>query len=119
MATSLKKPVQKARKKSRRKKTTSPIIPIPSDWRTTDQDEINRRIVRAKEEAHQISNLDPRYPIFSTFGIASPSGMNYQVEIRNLATRHFSCNCTDFRVNGLGTCKHVEAVLIWMKSSIF
>ena len=115
MATSLKKPVQKARKKSRRKKTTSPIIPIPSDWRTTDQDEINRRIVRAKEEAHQISNLDPRYPIFSTFGIASPSGMNYQVEIRNLATRHFSCNCTDFRVNGLGTCKHVEAVLIWIK----
>ena len=111
MATSIRKPVQKSRKK----KLSGPIIPPPSDWRTTDQDEINRRIQRAIEEDHKVSNLAPSQPIFSTFGVASPSGMNYQVEIRDLAKRHFSCSCTDFRVNGLGTCKHVESVLIWLK----
>src|SRR5262249_31246846 len=25
--------------------------------------------------------------------------------------RQFACDCVDFRINGLGTCKHVEAVL--------
>ena len=28
----------------------------------------------------------------------------------------FSCTCTDFRVNGLGTCKHVEAVLLHLEA---
>ena len=34
------------------------------------------------------------------------------MEIRDLAQRRFACTCTDFRINGLGTCKHVEAVLM-------
>ncbi|NCQ36381.1 hypothetical protein GW813_15165, partial [bacterium] len=38
--------------------------------------------------------------------------MSYEVEIRDVASRQFSCTCTDFRINGLGTCKHVEAVLL-------
>lgn len=45
----------------------------------------------------------------------SPSGLIYQVEARDLATRAFSCTCPDFRTAGLGTCKHVEATLIWLK----
>ena len=38
--------------------------------------------------------------------------MTYQIEIRDLIDRHFSCSCTDFRINGLGTCKHIEALLL-------
>ena len=41
--------------------------------------------------------------------------MTYQVEIRDLKDRSFSCSCPDFRTAGLGTCKHVEATLIWLK----
>ena len=37
--------------------------------------------------------------------------MSYSVEIRDLKHRDFDCTCTDFRINGLGSCKHVEAVL--------
>lgn len=33
------------------------------------------------------------------------------VEVRDLATRQFHCQCIDFRINGLGTCQHVEALL--------
>ncbi len=86
-------------------------LPPPDDWRTTDQDEINRRRLRAHEEAPRVDNRDPRFPIFSNFDVHSPSGVDYGVEIRDLRGRVFSCTCVDFRVNDLGTCKHIEAVL--------
>ena len=82
------------------------------DWRTTDQDEIKLRQQRAREEQPRVRNLDPVHQIFSQFEVVSRSGMTYSVELRSLAGRVFSCTCTDFRVNGLGTCKHVEAVLL-------
>ena len=98
------------------KKKAAAAIPVPtSDWRTTDQDEILRRVQRARDEKHSITSLRPEFPVFSTFAVKSPSGMTYQVEIRDLATRGFSCTCPDFRTAGLGTCKHVEATLIWLK----
>ncbi len=86
-------------------------LPPADDWRTSDQDEINRRRLRAQEESPRIVNCDERFPVFSNFEVHSPSGVTYAVEIEDLATRQFSCECVDFRVNGLGTCKHVEAVL--------
>jgi hypothetical protein len=88
-------------------------IPVPSqhNWRTTDSDEINRRRIRAREEQARIENISPAHPIFSNFRVQSPSGMVYSVEIRDVAQRHFACTCVDFRINGLGTCKHVEGVL--------
>lgn len=102
-------------KKSAKKKPNAIPSPPANDWRTTDQDEIHRRIQRAIDEKHLIENLDPQHAVFSNFSVQSPSGMNYQVEIRDLKNRAFSCSCPDFRINGLGTCKHVEAALIWLK----
>ncbi len=94
------------------KKKTAPIPISATDWRTTDQDEILRRIQRARDEKHAISNLHPEHPIFSNFSVKSPSGMVYQVEIRDLKDRAVSCTCPDFRTAGLGTCKHIEATVI-------
>lgn len=104
-----------AKKSPKKKKRAAIPLPPASDWRTSDQDEILRRTQRAIDEKHSVRNLDPAHPVFSNFGVVSPSGMDYQVEVRDLATRDFSCTCPDFRINGLGTCKHVEAVLIWLK----
>ena len=86
-------------------------LPPVDDWRTTDQDEINRRRLRARQESPLVTNRDELHPIFSNFEVHSPSGVTYSVEIRDLARRQYHCECVDFRVNGLGTCKHVEAVL--------
>jgi superfamily II DNA or RNA helicase len=44
--------------------------------------------------------------------------MTYTVEIRNINQRLFACNCVDFRINGLGTCKHVEAVLLHLDATL-
>ncbi len=104
-----------AAKKTAKKKSTDIPLPPATDWRTTDQDEILRRIQRAREEKHSIIPLGDAHPIYSTFAVQSPSGMNYQVEIRDLTDRAFSCTCPDFRTAGLGTCKHIEATLIWLK----
>src|SRR5258708_3922202 len=90
-------------------------VPSPHDWRTTDADEINRRRLRAREESFRITNADPAHPIFSNFRVQSASGMTYSVEVRDLRQRHFACDCVDFRINGLGTCKHVEAVLLHLE----
>ena len=86
------------------------------DWRTTDQEEIELRQRRALEEQPRIRNLEPAWRIFSQFEVISRSGMTYSVELRSLAERVFSCTCTDFRINGLGTCKHVEAVLLHLEA---
>src|SRR6266496_6620956 len=91
-------------------------VPSPHNWRTTDEDEINRRRARAQTEDFRISNREPRHPIFSNFRVQSGSGLTYSVEIRDVRQRQFACECVDFRINGLGTCKHVEAVLLQLQA---
>ena len=108
-----KKPSPVPNKKKAKKPGAADEIKLPADgdWRTTDEDEINRRRLRAREEAMQVTNLAPEYPVLSDFRVASASGQPYTVQIHDVAQRLFACSCMDFRINGLGTCKHVEAVL--------
>jgi len=91
-------------------------VPSMHNWRTSDEDEINRRRLRAQTEQFSITNLDPRHPIFSNFRICSSSGLSYSVEIRDVRQRQFACDCVDYRINGLGTCKHIEAVLLHLQA---
>lgn len=83
-------------------------------WRTTDEEEIERRRLRAAKEEVEIETLEAGEPIFGTFKVRSASGGDYEVEIRSLEERSSSCSCPDWAVNRLGTCKHVEAVLAWL-----
>jgi superfamily II DNA or RNA helicase len=87
-------------------------LPSTYNWSTTDEDEITRRRYRAQTESLRVRNLNPSFPIFSNFAVKSESGLTYSVEIRDVSQRRFSCNCVDFRINALGTCKHVEATLL-------
>ncbi len=98
----------------KRKASAPKIVPV-HNWRTSDEDEIERRRLRARSEHFAISNLDAKHPIFSNFRIRSGSGLTYSVEIRSVRERQFACSCVDFRINGLGTCKHVEAVLLHLE----
>jgi superfamily II DNA or RNA helicase len=80
-------------------------------WHTSDAEEIEQRRRRAVEEALTIQALEAPRGMFGTFRVHSESGSSYDVEIRSLTDRLNSCGCPDHRVNGLGTCKHVEAVI--------
>src|SRR2546430_11818740 len=87
------------------------LAPRPVGWRTTDADEIALRRERATSELMHVKSLEPSEPVFATFGVQSPSGACYEVEVRSLLEPENSCSCPDFRTNGLATCKHVEAVI--------
>lgn len=95
---------------------TAPKVKLPPahDWRTTDADEINKRRQRARDESFAITNTDARHPLFSNFRVKSASGLTYAVEIRGLREQQSACDCVDFRTNGLGLCKHTEAVLLYL-----
>ena len=80
-------------------------------WRTTDEEEIALRRWRGRSEIVTIEALEADHPFFGTFRAQSGSGAFYEVEIRSLDGFANSCGCIDHRVNGLGTCKHIEGVL--------
>ena len=75
---------------------------------------IRERIKRGRTEV-AVEHLDGT-PWFGqwqaeTIGADNPFSGRYRVTIRSLKRRANICTCPDFRVNQLGTCKHIEAVL--------
>lgn len=81
---------------------------------TDIQEQIERRRERAREEILKIANKGS-HPVFSQFEVKSVSGWSYRVEIRSLDELHNSCTCPDYKTNLIGTCKHIEGVLIYLK----
>lgn len=92
-----------------------PAKPQFSGWKTTDEDEIARRRLRASSETMKIEAMEPDHPIYGTFSAKSFKArfenLSYFVEIRSLSDFRNSCTCPDYSVNSLGTCKHIEGVL--------
>ena len=92
------------------KKNTRP--PKPSTgigWLTTDAEEIERRRQRAERERFEIQAPNPAR---GEWTLSTETAAHYQIELRAFDQRINSCSCRDFESNGLGTCKHIEAVLL-------
>jgi hypothetical protein len=86
----------------------------PPGWLTSDNDEISLRRWRGRTEVLSVKALEPKHPYFGAFLTRSASGGSYAVEIRSLGELANSCGCVDYRVNGLGTCKHIEGTIAAM-----
>ena len=85
-------------------------------WKTTDKEEIERRRLRASTEPLRLERLEPQQPFYGSYRVrSSDGGRPYTVEIRSLKDLSNSCECPDYRVNGLGTCKHIEGVLVSLR----
>lgn len=84
-------------------------------WDTSDEHEIELRRWRGRTEITTVEAMEPGHPIFGTFRTRSESGTVYEVEIRSLDGLENTCGCIDHRVNGLGTCKHIEGVLAGLR----
>ena len=99
---------------TQRRKRAKPIAdraPVLVGWLSNDADEIARRRWRGRTEIGQIEPLERDQPHFGGFRVGTAGGSLYDVEIRSLDQPLNSCGCADHRVNGLGTCKHIEGVL--------
>jgi hypothetical protein len=84
---------------------------LPPGWDTSDDQEITLRQWRGRTEIMSVTALERDHPYFGAFRAQSVSGGSYEVEIRSLTERANSCGCIDYRVNGLGTCKHIEGAI--------
>ncbi len=78
-------------------------------WLTTDHEEIERRRQRALQEDFQIEAIDPAA---GEWRLITQSERQYRIELRSLELNINSCTCPDFETSGLGTCKHIEALLL-------
>ena len=85
---------------------------MPSDEQRETQ--IERRRERAREEIKKIVNRG-NHPLFSQFEVTSISGRTYRVEIHSLDELSNTCTCPDYGTNLIGTCKHIEGVLIHLR----
>lgn len=62
---------------------------------------------RAASERMLLKSIDPEHP-WTDYTITSrQSGKSYRVSLRGFAAGQSYCSCPDFRVNRLGTCKHI------------
>jgi len=78
------------------------------------QEQIERRRQRGLEEITKVVNLGT-HPVFSAFAVTSKSGQTYRVEIRSLTELQNACACADYKTNFIGTCKHIEGVLLYLQ----
>jgi superfamily II DNA or RNA helicase len=76
--------------------------------------QIERRRERAREEITKVVNKG-NHPLFSLFEVTSLSGHTYHVEIHALDELRNTCTCPDYRTNLIGTCKHIEGVLLYLR----
>jgi len=81
------------------------------------QEQIERRRKRAQEEITHVKNRGA-HAVFSSFDVTSVSGRTYRVQIRSLTELQNSCTCPDYQTNLVGTCKHIEGVLVHLKEQL-
>ncbi len=77
-----------------------------------------QRLLRAQfgEKQPFILSNTGDHPVFSEFALTNPqSGRTYRLAIRGDRPGDNFCSCPDYRVNALGTCKHIEFTLARLK----
>ncbi len=98
----------------KKRKKTKTAASVGNGWLTTDEEEIERRRLRSMEEQFSVKHIKTgthkNESIYGDYLVSSANGSQYIVEYRDKRQRINTCNCPDYKVNGLATCKHVERV---------
>ena len=81
------------------------------------QTQIDRRRERAATDIARVVNRGG-HVAFSTFDVTSTTDRTYRVQIRSLTELQNSCTCPDYQTNLIGTCKHIEGVLLNLKEAL-
>ncbi|MBM4091827.1 MAG: DEAD/DEAH box helicase [Planctomycetes bacterium] len=68
---------------------------------------VAERAQRAKNERFRLVSQNPQSPWTDYLVTSQLSGKTYRVALRGLERGDSYCSCPDFRVNTLGTCKHI------------
>ncbi len=68
---------------------------------------IAERALRAKQEQFRLMSKNSKSPWTDYVITSSTSGRSYRVALRGTERGDSYCSCPDYRVNTLGTCKHI------------
>jgi hypothetical protein len=70
--------------------------------------------IRRKRARGSHFRIEPEATEVPTWAVESESGGKYRVMLPSFPSREGAqCSCPDFLTRGLGTCKHLEAVLAY------
>ncbi|MHB1035565.1 MAG: DEAD/DEAH box helicase [Pirellulales bacterium] len=108
---------QSSRKKSKRRKARATKLSRTNKPAGMNLDEWQIALRRqfGREQSFKIRNLGAE-PVFSEFQVTNPASKStYRVAIRGTGLGDNFCSCADFATNTLGTCKHVEFTLAWLR----
>ncbi len=73
--------------------------------------ELKARDERSRRERMRVKSTQPRV-LWTDYLVTNPaSGKTYRVALRGWEPGESFCSCPDFRVNTLGTCKHIMRVM--------
>lgn len=88
-----------------------PYYRKPEDM-SVDQWQAELRKQFALKQDFKVKNLG-NHPVYSDFEVFNPeTEKSYKVSVRDNISSYNYCSCPDFTINTLGTCKHVEFVLL-------
>lgn len=78
------------------------------------EEQISARQQRARTAIRSIVTKPPGEG-YGDYEVRSASGRKYRVAMRGPSLFENYCSCADFAVNTLGTCKHIEGLLICLR----
>ena len=97
-------------KERRLSNTVKPVDMGLEEW------QVALRQQQAQRERFTISELSPQFSP-GEYQVRNPrTRSQYKVIYRGAYSPWNYCSCPDFRTSGLGTCKHVEAVKLWLQA---
>ena len=89
---------------------------ICPDNMTIEEWQVALRRENARESDFSVEHLD-KNRIWGDYLVCSATG-RYRVAFRGVQSDRNFCSCLDFRTNGLGTCKHLEAVALYLQKHV-
>jgi SNF2 family DNA or RNA helicase len=78
------------------------------------EEQISARQQRARTAIKSIM-AKPIGQAYGDYEVQSATGRKYRVAMRGPSLFENFCSCADFAVNTLGTCKHIEAILLHLR----
>jgi len=81
------------------------------------EEQISARQQRARTAIQSIL-AEPAGQGYGDYEVRSASGRKYRVAMRGPSLFENYCSCVDFAVNTLGTCKHIEGLLIRLRQRL-
>src|SRR5262249_45206308 len=84
---------------------------------SVEERETKLRIELAEKTPFCIKVLDESHFPYTNYEVTSETKACYTIEIRSLDDKINSCSCPNYKVNNLGTCKHIQGVLHYLEKN--